>query len=427
MVGATPIIAIALLFANKNGLQPLTILAFLLGLPFILSTLIKHKILIAPVLALTSFFFAVVVTEFIHEGAMFDVVVLDGPSRHLVAAGVFVLLATSGIPQKYLWYACWLAALTSFTIACFHVGLLRTESLGSLKYWILGSQSWTNGPQAFATISILVCGLVLLTPRRYMHTIALRCIWAAAVSLSIAAAGMTGTRAPFVAIPLLVVGYAWLNRKSSKDIAIMILLICAGFLVISQLDHSSRLASKASVVHEEITCFLTSSEACGSVGTRLHLFSGGIQAFLDRPLIGHGMDSGTVIGSLIESNRIGDISHFENFHNDFVQIAVTQGLLGLLPFAFMLWFFGRDSLVKYSNDTGIEQNAAVLWIIGLILITSMTQINFDRTSTSSAFTVLLAAFASFCWRKQLSMSESPRVFRKLPFLRTWSHENRKTL
>lgn len=172
------------------------------------------------------------------------------------------------------------------------------------------------------------------------------------------------------------------------------------------IDPSSRLESKFSFIQSEIECFFTTNEACGSVGVRLHLYHGGILAFLEKPLLGHGMDSGKVVGQLINTQRIGPIPHYENFHNDFIQIAVTQGLLGLAPFLFLLYFFFKSSRTNRENHIG-EAKIATFWVVGLIIITSMTQINFDRTSTASAFMLLLALFSASS-RKATSKSVSSR-------------------
>ena len=116
-------------------------------------------------------------------------------------------------------------------------------------------------------------------------------------------------------------------------------------------------------------------------------------AFLEKPLFGHGMDSAKVVGQLINAQRIGPIPHYENFHNDFIQIAVTQGLLGLTPFLFMLFFFAKLSLTNRDSHSE-DAKIATLWIVGIIVITSLTQMNFDRTSTTSAFVTLLAVFSA---------------------------------
>jgi O-antigen ligase len=388
------------MFLNKNGLQPLSIFAFLIGLPLIALRISQDRRLITPVIALTAFFLSVMITEITHGGSGFNLTVLDAPSRHLVAAGLFVVVASSSLSSKYLWYACWIASLTSFVMASFHTRFIDPAWLGSFRYMILGSQSWTSGVQAFATIAFLVSGLTLLTPNSLLDTLPKRILWGLAFAAGIAAAALSGTRAPFIAAPLLLALYVWINRKSARRCLVVSALLIMAIVTGSMIDPSSRLESKFNIIQSEIECYFTTNQACGSVGIRLHLYHGGFLAFFDKPLLGHGMDSSMVVGGLIDTQRIGPIPHFENFHNDFIQIAVTQGLLGLAPFLFMLYFFAKFSVTARQHRHS-EEHTATLWIVGLIAITSMTQMNFDRSSTTSAFIVLLALFhaSSLGWTK----------------------------
>ena len=394
--------AVFTLFLNKNGLQPLAILASLLALPIVIikrHLFTRDQLLAALVICV--FFFSVVLTETLHSGPSFSSTVLDAPSRHPLAAITFLFIVMYGVNERIFWYSWWIASATSFIQSMFHLNYLPTSLFGYTPTWLLGSQAWTTGVQAFATMALVSAGVTLFTPASFADTWIKKIILLTCAGLGLVAALSSGTRAPFLALAALIPLLALHHRQWLK--LILYSVVVGGLVVIVSLylDSHRLILSKFKAIDNEVHCFLTTDEPCGSVGMRLAMYEGGVRAFLDKPFIGHGMNSAETMEKLVEKGFMRDIPVLTNFHNDFIQIAATQGLIGLIPFMGMLIYMShRISNRSIKTEKERSSTNACLWILASILICSQTQLNFDRTSTTSFFIFSLAFLGGISFHHQ---------------------------
>ena len=85
--------------------------------------------------------------------------------------------------------------------------------------------------------------------------------------------------------------------------------------------------------------------AGGSGGVRVHLYSDTIVLVAGRPLVGYGPDT---FGLVYPSHSTGDWTPgvvVDKAHNDLLQVAATQGVLGVVAYA---WLLATPRLKKIS-------------------------------------------------------------------------------
>lgn len=166
------------------------------------------------------------------------------------------------------------------------------------------------------------------TPWRYL--------WLAAPLLCLATLGLTGSRGPLVAVPILVlVALVYLVHSLRAAVIAGITLIAAltAFAVIAQgFGLFPRLVSLF-----EVAARVGSGGTVGdeSIAIRLDIYRAGIAAFLDAPWFGHGWSQITVAPQPWFSGPV-PLASYSHLHNDVLDFLVAFGLPGIACYALIL-------------------------------------------------------------------------------------------
>ncbi|MCP4287464.1 MAG: O-antigen ligase family protein, partial [Gammaproteobacteria bacterium] len=124
---------------------------------------------------------------------------------------------------------------------------------------------------------------------------------------------------------------------------------------------------------------------------RLEIWLEGVSLIVDAPLMGHG--PGTASSLLAESAH-AEIRHYNNFHNLWLHLLVTIGILGTLGFALLFLVFSiksaRDAI---NNDRHISWSVFGLWVYFFVI--TLAQLRVHRP-TGQAFLILLGGMSCYC-------------------------------
>jgi putative inorganic carbon (HCO3(-)) transporter len=148
----------------------------------------------------------------------------------------------------------------------------------------------------------------------------------------------------------------------------------------------------------------------GSSGTRLHIWSDSIALLRARPLTGWGPDTFGLVYPRYQTGRWTPGFVIDKAHSDVVQIAATQGLLGVVSYLWVLlaavrcWWRGR------------RRRDATALLGGLLAYEITVQVNFSWVPASLPFWLLLAA-AVIAWTgtpRSVGVQVHPRKAIRLP-------------
>lgn len=145
---------------------------------------------------------------------------------------------------------------------------------------------------------------------------------------------LAGTRAAILIVMVLSLLFAIflamkLRRRARWILGIVVLLgTVAGVAAALALDADTR----AFGAIESIYLFLSEGEAIDrSVAIRLELYRGGIMAFLDAPIFGHGWRHHVQAARpyMVDGSIAQEVARWSHLHNDYINFAALAGVFGL--------------------------------------------------------------------------------------------------
>jgi O-antigen ligase len=123
----------------------------------------------------------------------------------------------------------------------------------------------------------------------------------------------------------------------------------------------------------------------GSTGNRLHVWKDSLSLIPRRPLVGYGPDSFGLTYPAVQTGDWEPGDHFDKTHADVLQVAVTQGLLGVAAY---VWLLGSFVLVFWRA----RANRAAAALFGGWLAYELTiQVNFSWIPAAAPFWLFAAA------------------------------------
>jgi len=253
-----------------------------------------------------------------------------------------------------------LGAIVSLTVALYEVQVLGMRR----------AQGFINLTNPFAMASIMLGFLALIG---FLGGTSLwRMLFFLGPVAGGAAALLAGTRAAVVMFAVLSVILAvfWASRLDNRRRIILasaalfvgLLVVVAGVLFESQFRALGAL--------DTITTFLGGGEAVDrSTEIRLNLYYGGMRAFLDAPIFGHGWwEHVEVARNYMEPSVADEVERWSHLHNDYINFAALAGVFGLVAFALYLlipvvgtWKSSRDKqfLARFYGALTLSASYAV--------------------------------------------------------------------
>lgn len=120
-----------------------------------------------------------------------------------------------------------------------------------------------------------------------------------------------------------------------------------------------------------------------TVDTRQAIWSAAVEGIAERPLVGWGPENfDLVFGRYVSTDRI-DLPVHDRAHNQLLELATTQGLLGVLPYL-GIWLFAFYALVRIAGSLGAGERIPILFV-GAALVAHFVQ---SQTSISSSVSTL---------------------------------------
>ena len=180
---------------------------------------------------------------------------------------------------------------------------------------------------------------------------------------------LSGTRIAWVMFVVLFFSamLIWSIRGHLTKKGLLLILIALAVVTAFSMNNKSFI-DRIDVAFQEIKDYSVDSDSNGSVNLRLSMWSGGLTAFKQQPIIGYGYHNTGLEASRHVSGPYakGFIKYQKMLHNDYVNSLVGFGILGLLALMALLFlpltlFFKRLKADKECARSAI----GVLFIIAL--------------------------------------------------------------
>lgn len=272
------------------------------------------------------------------------------PNATLLFLPVFFATANTNTNPKFLWSGGAFGALIALAIASYEVFVLNESRAG---YWI-------HNPIPFGSISMLLAAASMIGYQAKTKALSLGNSWAlAGMFAGVGAAVLSGSKGCLLALPVLAyvvyvkclppldIPRAWLWFGSVLALVALAWLAADSYLA-SRIEEAFRGA---------VVWFETGRVVEGSVGPRLELIRFAFDAAMINPLTGIGREEMLRMLQASATNGAYDpfIAQLHTVHNEFLNIWVTKGLLGLVAmgavYGLSLWYFWR---LRHHADTHVQ-------------------------------------------------------------------------
>lgn len=205
------------------------------------------------------------------------------------------------------------------------------------------------------------------------------------------------TRGGLVAVPFLAVLAALaLVRRGHRRMLLggAVLLVAAVTLVVTMLPAGQTVERRIDETVAEWHAYSQQGDAANNVGSRLEAWKAALISIPERPLLGWGHPAYSAhLDELIEAGRVQPfVASLSNTHNQFIELWLHQGTLGLVAFLALLiasfWYFAQrlrhdDITVRVLACCGASLPAA-------FAVFGLTQVILGRNNGVMFFLVSLA-------------------------------------
>ncbi len=175
-----------------------------------------------------------------------------------------------------------------------------------------------------------------------------------AVSFGALAVALSGSRGSILSFFLLVSAYLFFIyryrgnlRQKKKSALAAVLGMCV--LVVTSLTMGSIL-HRVDAASEQVGAWEKGTNKTSSVSVRLEMYTSGLKAFLDAPLIGYGYRNANVVAARYASPEAKQaISGYTHLHNEFITNMVSAGIIGLIALCALFFLPLRLSIKALSR------------------------------------------------------------------------------
>lgn len=308
------------------------------------------------------------------------------PVTILFSIPIFFALSKSQVNQNCLWLGASTGAVIAAAIAGYEIVILNADRAGYL----------IHNPIPFGSVSMCLAAASVIGYQAQEKVWRLTNVCALlGMSAGVGAAVMSGSKGCLLALPVL--AYV-VHIKCIKPLGLprsWLLLASLLFLVLmSWLAADSFLASRLEeAVRGAAAWFETGRVVEGSVGPRLELIRFAFDAAMVSPLTGIGRDG--MLSMLQSSATTGAydpfISHLHTVHNEFLNIWVTKGVVGLFAmgavYGLSLSYFWR---LRHHSDAHVQNIGLMgLSLCMMYLIFGLSEVALQLTFYRNFFLVTL--------------------------------------
>ncbi|MER1940096.1 O-antigen ligase family protein [Castellaniella sp. FW104-16D08] len=265
---------------------------------------------------------------------------LDQPLRYVLVIPILIGLRRISIRLHWVWAGIAIGLVTTAGVAWWQVHDLKlpratgfvTSAIPfsnlslTMTFWAALGAYWAGSRGRFAWMGLMavaaLCGLYAVLA--------------------------SATRGSWIALPIMLVlpAIAVLRRRHLRRVfAASIVIIVAAMVVFATVPVGEMAAARYAGAVEEWDAYVIRDDATNNVGLRIEAWKAALLSIAERPLLGWGQQEySTQLDHLIQSGRVDPaILVLANTHNNFIEVWLHQGSLGLLALLAMLissfWFF----------------------------------------------------------------------------------------
>ena len=206
--------------------------------------------------------------------------------------------------------------------------------------------------------------------------------------LAIVAVVLSGTRGAVVAIAgmlaVAAIGLVVLRLVSVKQALFALAVLVVGGAIALFLG-ASQLSGIQRVLIDMVDVFQHGVPTDESTATRLQMISGGIKAFVQAPIFGHGPLAFVNLANELSELPFGNWPHL---HNDLADFAASAGILGLVAYAFFL----LAPIVEVVRSAKTEARPRVLVLVSTLVagffIMGLTNAMFGILTVTVSYAVI---------------------------------------
>ena len=295
-------------------------------------------------------------------------------------------------------WCAWLAWVTRVRISCLWygalVGLLLAFALSVAETWSGALRAGVEAnPIVFAN-AVLVLLVVVVFARPARTGFSMQLLLAIAVALAVVAITLSGSRGvlPGLGLILLMLFVGGAPRRRWRRLAMVggiFAAVCLALWTVPWLSTQFRLDQ----VHADVSGY-ANDRVDQPISARLGLLAVAWEAFRSAPLAGVGVDgfAQRVDASPYCQQASRHFCSLEHAHNDLAQWGATMGVGGIVA---LLVLYGVPLLIasrqlrrlKPDVPVGAAWTAAML--VGVYLISGLTQSMFSHALSSSAYVVIV--------------------------------------
>ncbi|WP_323017831.1 O-antigen ligase family protein [Castellaniella sp.] len=267
---------------------------------------------------------------------------LDQGVRYLLAIPILWGLRRVQLRLDWLWIGLVLGCLGTAAVAWWQVHILAYDRAEGFV-----TSAIPFGDMALMMTFWCVLGAALSAIQRRRGWAAFLLIGALAGAYAFIAAA---TRGGLVAVPVLMVlaGWALIRREHARQVlAGAALLVVAITLVVTLLPAGQVTERRVDEAFSEWHAYSQHADATNNVGARLEAWKAALISIPDRPLLGwEHADYQAQLQTLIQAGQVDPfVETLSNTHNQFIEIWLHQGTLGLMAFLALLiasfWYFAQ--------------------------------------------------------------------------------------
>lgn len=263
------------------------------------------------------------------------------------------------------------------------VGALGASILAGYQSIVLGMRAGGNThPIQFGNIALLMgvlCLVRALVELRWTLFCALMCCGFVA---GCAASIWSQTRGGWLAVLMIL---AWVVTKAAtgwspvrRGITAVALLL---FLMASVLHPGSKVQGRVTEAAAELNAFFTLGKQDTAVGSRLAMWTLGVEGVKNAGLFGHGAKGWIdARDAAVADGRLDNFSsEFTHLHNEYLDVTFKRGLIGLLLYLALylvpMWMFFKP----YLNKSNSSPETRALALAGMVI--PMMFMDFGLTQT----------------------------------------------
>ncbi|UFS55908.1 O-antigen ligase family protein [Comamonadaceae bacterium M7527] len=307
-------------------------------------------------------------------------------------------MANTNTNPQYLWSGGSSGAFIALAIAGYEIVFLNADRAGYI----------VHNPIPFGSIAMCLAAASVVGYQHKAKAWSLTNAWAlTGMFAGVAAAVLSGSKGCLLALPVLAYVlyikcirplellriWVWLASFLALGLVLLILLITDSFLA-SRFEEAFRGA---------VVWFETGRVVEGSVGPRLELIRFALGAAMVNPLTGIGRDEMVSMLQASAMNGAYDpfIAHLHTLHNEFLNIWVTKGLLGLVAmgavYGLSLRYFWR---LRHQADACVQNIGLMgLSLCLMYLIFGLSEVALQLTFFRNFFLVTLVCLLGMAYHQ----------------------------